>query len=98
MPQAKQGGKGVCAFAVWGSKFDGTGFEKLHIVHTQVAVLAGAGSTDAGRKGLSVRCTGEAVPLRVGTELMAGGLGWNEERFAGFSIRVTFADDFMKPA
>jgi len=40
IPQARQGGRGVCAFAVVGSKFDGTGFGKLHIVQTHVAALA----------------------------------------------------------
>lgn len=38
MPQAKHGGNGVCTFAAVGSKLDGTGLEKLHIVQTQVAV------------------------------------------------------------
>lgn len=40
MPQAKHGGSGVCAFAVVGSKLDGTGFGKLHMVHIHVAELA----------------------------------------------------------
>lgn len=61
MPQARHGGSGVCAFAEAGSKLDGTGFEKLQIVQTQVAELAGEGSTGAGRKGLSDLGTGEAV-------------------------------------
>lgn len=98
IPHAKQGGRGVCAFAVWASKLDGTGFEKLHMVQTQVAVFVGAGSTDAGRKGLSPRCTGEAVPFLVGIEPIAGDLVWREARFAGFGIKVTFADDFKNPA
>ena len=42
MPQAKQGGNGVRAFAVAGSKFDGTGFENEHIGHTHVALMDGA--------------------------------------------------------
>lgn len=41
MPQAKHGGRGVCALAEVGSKFEGTGFEKLHIVQTQVALVTG---------------------------------------------------------
>lgn len=98
IPHAKHGGRGVCAFAVWASKLEGTGFEKLHMVQTHVAVLAGVGSTDAGRKGLSPRCTGEAVLLLVGIAPIAGDLGWKEVRFAGFGIKVTFAEDFKKPA
>lgn len=45
IPHARHGGNGVRAFAVAGSKFDGTGFEKEHIGHTQVALRAGE---DAG--------------------------------------------------
>jgi hypothetical protein len=48
MPHAKQGANGVRSSAVYGSKFDGTGFEKEHIGQIQVAVLAGDGS-GAGR-------------------------------------------------
>lgn len=40
MPQAKQGGNGVCAVAVVGSKLEGTGLGKLQILQTQVAWLA----------------------------------------------------------
>lgn len=39
MPQARHSGSDVCTFAVAGSKFDGTGFGKLHIVQTQVAAV-----------------------------------------------------------
>ncbi len=53
-------------FAVAGSKFDGTGFEKLQIVHTHVAVLAGVGSGAGGLKGPSDRCRGEDVPFLDG--------------------------------
>lgn len=49
IPQARQGGRGVCAVAVEGSKFEGTGFEKLQMVQTQVAVVVGAGSTGGAR-------------------------------------------------
>lgn len=45
MPHARHGASGVCAFAVAGSKLEGTGFEKLQIVQTHVAVAAGGGST-----------------------------------------------------
>lgn len=37
MPHARQGGSGVAAVAVAGSKLDGTGFEKEQIGHTHVA-------------------------------------------------------------
>jgi hypothetical protein len=41
IPQARHGGRGVLSLAVVGSKLEGTGFERLHIVHTQVAVVIG---------------------------------------------------------
>lgn len=44
MPQARHGGRGVCAFAAAGSKFEGTGLEKLQIVQIHVAEEAGLGS------------------------------------------------------
>lgn len=37
MPQARHGGNGVWMLAVVGSKLEGTGLEKLQMVHTQVA-------------------------------------------------------------
>lgn len=43
MPQARHGGRGVCELAAVGSKFAGTGFEKLQIVQTHVAEEAGPG-------------------------------------------------------
>lgn len=43
MPHARHGGNGVCTFAAVGSKFDGTGLEKLHIVQTHVAVDTAGG-------------------------------------------------------
>lgn len=42
IPHAKHGGNGVRAFAVAGSKFEGTGLEKEHIGHTHVALRGGA--------------------------------------------------------
>lgn len=59
IPHAKHGGNGVLAFAVPGSKLDGTGFEKEQIGHIQVALgsRAGAGEGAACRTG---------VPYRVG--------------------------------
>ena len=67
-PQVTHAGKGVFEFAVAGSKFAGTGFEKEHIVQTHVAVL-GLGVLDfdpALEKELAPRCTGDAVELREG--------------------------------
>ncbi len=40
MPHAWHGGSGVYSFAALGMKDAGTGFEKLQMVQTQVAVLA----------------------------------------------------------
>lgn len=48
IPHARQGGSGVEAVAVAGSKLDGTGFEKEQIGHTQVA-FTGLGAGDAPR-------------------------------------------------
>jgi hypothetical protein len=56
IPHAKHGGRGVWAFAVAGSKLDGTGLEKLQIEQTQVAVLVGACSAGSALNGLSDRC------------------------------------------
>jgi len=54
IPHAKQGDNGVCAFAVAGSKLDGTGLEKVQMGHIHVALDAGAGAGDgaSGRIGL----------------------------------------------
>ena len=57
IPQARQGGRGVCAFAVEGSKLEGTGLEKLQMVQTHVAGLAGVGSTGGAHR-LSIRVWG----------------------------------------
>lgn len=81
-----------------GSKLDGTGFEKLQMVHTHVAEVAGDGSTGAGLKGLSDRGTGELL-LSLGEPVPAAGdLDWNEERLVGLGIKVTLAEDLRKPA
>jgi hypothetical protein len=40
MPHAKHGGNGVCALAVAGSKFSGTGLEKEQMGHIHVALRA----------------------------------------------------------
>lgn len=98
IPHARQGGRGVRALAVAGSKFEGTGFEKLQMVHTHVAELAGDGSTGAGRRGLSDRGTGELL-LSLGEPVPAAGdLDWREERLVGLGIKVILAEDLRKPA
>lgn len=59
MPQARQGGRGVCALADVGSKLDGTGFEKLHIAQTQVALVTVGGS--GGARYPDSECAGDPV-------------------------------------
>lgn len=39
MPQARHDGRGVWAFAVATSKFEGIGLEKVHIGHIHVTLL-----------------------------------------------------------
>lgn len=99
MPHARHGGSGVCALAEAGSKLDGTGLEKLQMVHTHVAVLAGDGSTGAGLRGLAERGAGEAVVLFLEEAVpWAGDLDGNAEPLVGFGISVTFGEDLRKPA
>jgi hypothetical protein len=74
---------------------DGTGLDREQILHTHVAVPAGAGSRGGARIGLSVRWAGEDVPL---PETKPGDRGWRDDRFAGFANRVTLAEDLRKPA
>jgi hypothetical protein len=98
MPQDKHGAKGVCAFAVVGSKLERTGFEKEHIGHIQVAVLLGGGSAVGRWKRGSVRDNGEAVVLLDG--LLRSGVARRcaDDRLAGLGTSVIFGDDFRKPA
>lgn len=98
MPQAKHGGRGVCAFAVMGSKLDGTGFGKLQMVHTHVAEVVGAELVVDERNLDSGLGAGEAVPLLEGLEVVAVARGINEERLVGLGKRVTFGDALRKPA
>ena len=95
MPQDKHGGSGVCAFAVEGSKLDGTGLEKLQIVHTHVVALAAGGSTTGGRIGLSFRRPGDEVPFPGANP---GDRGPSDERLVAFGMSVTLADDLRNPA
>ncbi len=92
IPQARHGGNGVCAVAVVGSKLEGTGLGKLHIVQTHVAVVAwewlGGGD----------RSKGSDVGKGEEDAAAAMALDCNDARFAGLGISVTFADDFRNPA
>jgi len=90
IPQARHGGRGVLSFAVVGSKLEGTGFERLHIVHTQVAVVTGWRSGGGGRGLLAA--AGDALPAwEAGDPRLCA-----TDRF-GFGMRVIFAEDFRKP-
>lgn len=88
MPHARHGGIGV-RDAREGSKFEGTGFEKEHIGHTQVALCGGGVSA-----GLPCRGGVAVVGLRgaVGVDVP------RERCFNGFGNRVTLAEDLRKPA
>lgn len=90
MPQAKHGGRGVCSVAVYGSKLEGTGFDKEHIGHIHVADVTGA-----------VSVNGELVWLREKSEVLSGpleGVPLREGAFDGFGTNVIFGDDFKNPA
>ena len=96
MPQARQGGSGVCAFAVVGSKLEGTGLGKLQMVQTHVAVLAGGCSTGTARMGLSVRCDEEPPPPAL--EATPDDRDWSDERLVALGISVILGDDLRNPA
>lgn len=95
IPHARQGGNGVWAFANAGSKFDGTGLEKLQMVHTQVAevMFEGAG---AGREEASALV--DDSPLRWGLSALEVPRVRTDGRLGGFGTSVTLGDDFKKPA
>jgi len=98
MPQARHGGNGVRSLAVAGSKLEGTGFEKVQIGQTHVALLGGAGSGGGRWNGLSARWAGEAVALLEGGVSPVMFLFWIEVRFEGFGTSVILGDDFRNPA
>jgi hypothetical protein len=83
--------------AVAGSKFDGTGFEKLHIAHTQVAAVT-CGGSDGGLKTLSARAGGVALVRTVVILAVDVACGRMETRFIGFGTIVILADDLRNPA
>lgn len=86
MPQAKHGGIGV-RDASAGSKFDGTGFEKEQIGHTQDAVMDGAGAglfRRSGEPDEGLGAMGAFSPL--------------DSWFAGLGKRVILGEDLRKPA
>lgn len=64
MPHARHDGSGVCAFAVVGSKLDGTGFGKLHMVQIHVAEPVCGAPVDGDRNEESDAGKGDAVPVR----------------------------------
>jgi hypothetical protein len=97
IPHAKHGGNGKSSSTVWGSKFEGTGFEKVQILHIHVPVLLGASSGLGRWKGLSAR-DGDAVALLEGPLRLDIPRIWTEDRLAGFGTRVILAEDFRKPA
>lgn len=93
IPQARHGGSGVWAFAVTGSKLDGTGLEKLHIVQTQVAEVAcDCSGFDLG---LSERVRDDPFRWWLAPETAEGNM---DERLGGFGINVIFAEDLKNPA
>jgi hypothetical protein len=94
MPHVRHGGNGVFAFASDGSKFEGTGFEREHIGHIQVAGLADceAGNGGKGDVGVPMRGRGDEVPLLDGTPSRV------DDLLGGLKCRVIFGDDFRKPA
>lgn len=99
IPHARQGGRGVCAWAVEGSKLEGTGFGKLQMVQTQVAEVVGAGlAVNAERYLGSEPGTGEAALLLDGLDAAALVRDTRDTRFGAFGIRVILGDDLRKPA
>lgn len=95
MPHARHDGRGVWALAAVGSKLTGTGFEKLHIVQTQVAAVRVRGS-DSGLLTLSLG-TGEMESFLDEAAPEITRLR-SEERFDGFGVIVILGEDLRKPA
>ena len=91
IPHARQGGIGVDAVAVDGSKLEGTGLEKLHIGHTHVA-FTGGGSPALGW------CTEFGVRGDCDREGLAPALFDRSMFFSGLGYTVIFGEDFQKLA
>lgn len=68
------------------------------MVQTQVAEVAGDGSTDAGLSGLSDRGVGDAALFLGEPVATAGDRDWREERLVGLGTRVILGEDLRKPA
>lgn len=96
IPQAKHGGRGVWTFAAAESKLTGIGFEKLHIVHTHVAVVI-CGGSDGGRYALSPT-PGDAVLVLAGEAVVASARLCRADRFKYFGNIVILGDDLKNPA
>lgn len=78
-----------------GSKLEGTGFEKVHIVQTQVALVTVGGS--GGARYPDSECAGDPVAFLCELDAFDMARLWCD-RLGGFGIRVTLADDLRKPA
>jgi hypothetical protein len=87
IPHARHGGRGVRAFAVAGSKLDGTGFEKEHIGQTHVALAEGVAA-------------GAGLPRRSGVVgwFPAATGAPRVSCFKGLGRRGILGEDFRKPA
>jgi hypothetical protein len=96
IPHARHGASGVRAFAVAGSKFEGTGFENEQIGQTQVALWEGVGAGEDARERSGLPLSGV-----VESGLCAMPVGSGEPRggcFTGLGNRVILGEDLRKPA
>lgn len=100
MPHARQGGRGVDAVAVTGSKVGGTGFEKEHMGQIQVAFTGfndGEGLFCGPRSG-----EGEFIDSEFeGCDkdgLVPALFDLVGSFFRGFGYMVILGDDFRNPA
>lgn len=100
MPHARQGGRGVDAVAVTGSKVGGTGFENEHMGQIQVAFTGfndGEGLFCGTRSGEAefIDCRFEACDKDGLAPALFDLVG---SFFLGFGYIVILGDDFRKPA
>ena len=75
IPHARHGGSGVWAFAVAGSKFDGTGLENEQIGHIQVALVAGAEAGEGARERCGLPYLSGVVEIGLLVVLLTGSIG-----------------------